>query len=335
MAKFQSRITVRRYLQRENFAYVPLVLTIKRIYNKFLETCSVKHHDNPGRPAVATTEKINEITEILATTPINSVRLVSQQVNLSKSVIHRTMKNILKYKPYKMHLIQQLYDEDQDLRVELCELLMPILEHNDNDGLIFFSDEASFHVLRLVNKHICRIWSEKNPFVTIDIATNSSKVSVWCAMSSKQIIEPFFFNDETVTEGNYLEMLQNYFYPILQNKRLTKSITFQQNGAPAHFSKAVRSWLNKVFDGRWIGRCGLISWTPRSSDLTSLNFYLWGHLKTNVYKTPVQALDDLKTRITKEIKIIKKETLRDVFSEIVKRLNFCIEVKGSTFEQYL
>ncbi|CAF1257788.1 unnamed protein product [Rotaria sordida] len=145
MAKFQSRITVRRHLQRENFAYVPLVLTIKRIYSKFLETCSVKHHDNPGRPAAATTEKINEITEILATTPINSVRLVSQQVNLSKSVVHRTMRNILKYKPYKMHSTQQLYDEDQDLRVEMCEILTPVLEHNDNDGLIFFSDEASFH----------------------------------------------------------------------------------------------------------------------------------------------------------------------------------------------
>ncbi|CAF1254874.1 unnamed protein product [Rotaria sordida] len=116
---------------------------------------------------------------------------------------------------------------------------------------------------------------------------------------------------------------------------MTINTIYGKDEAPAHSSKAVRSWLNKVFDGRWIGRGGLISWTPRSSDLTSLDFYLWGHLETNVYKTPVQALDDLKTRITKEIEIIKKETLRDVFSEIVKRLNFCIEVKGSTCEQYL
>jgi hypothetical protein len=55
----------------------------------------------------------------------------------------------------------------------------------------------------------------------------------------------------------------------------------------------------------------------------------------DIYKTPVQDLNDLKTRIANEIKIIKKEILRDVFSEIVKRLNFCIEVEGNTFEQYL
>ncbi len=102
-----------------------------------------------------------------------------------------------------------------------------------------------------------------------------------------------------------------------------------------HFSKEVRSWLNKVFDGRWIGRGGPISWAPRSSDLTPLDFFLWGHLKTNVYKTPVRDLNDLKTRIANEIKIIKNETLSDVFSEIVKRLNFCIEVEGNSFEQYL
>ncbi len=47
-----------------------------------------------------------------------------------------------------------------------------------------------------------------------------------------------------------------------------------------------------------------------------------------------QDLDDFKTRITEEIKIIKKETLPDYFWTY-KRLNFCIIVKGITFEQYL
>ncbi len=51
--------------------------------------------------------------------------------------------------------------------------------------------------------------------------------------------------------------------------------------------------------------------------------FLGGYPKTIVYKkTTVEDLDDLKTRITVEIKIIKKETLRDVFLETVKRLIF-------------
>ena len=121
MAKLESPTLVRRQLQRENVGDVPTVLTIKRIYDKFLETGSVKDRDRSRRPASVTPEKVAEISEVLAATPMTSVRRVSQEVNLSKSVVHRTMRNILKYKPYKVHLTQKLYDEDQDLRVEICE----------------------------------------------------------------------------------------------------------------------------------------------------------------------------------------------------------------------
>jgi len=36
----------------------------------------------------------------------------------------------------------------------------------------------------------------------------------------------------------------------------------------------------------------------------------------------------------KDIKVIKKDTLNNVFNGIVKRLEFCIDVNGNTFEQY-
>jgi hypothetical protein len=136
-------------------------------------------------------------------------------------------------------------------------------------------------------------------------------------------------------------MLKNYFYPTIQRKRLTNKIIFQQNRAPPHFSKQVRVWLNEKFDERWIGRGGPISWVPRSSDLTPLDFYLWGYvktfdvLKTIVYKTTINDTDDLKNRIEREIKGIKKDTLNNVLNGIVKRLNFCIDVNGDTFELYI
>jgi hypothetical protein len=130
-------------------------------------------------------------------------------------------------------------------------------------------------------------------------------------------------------------MLQNFFCPFLQKKKLTRRIIFQQDGASVHFAKAVRSWLNDKFDDRWIGRGGPIPWAPRSPDLTPLDFFLWGHIKTNIYKTRIKDLDDLKTRITQEIQLIEKKTLHNVFLEIGKRLNFCISLEGNTFEEYL
>jgi hypothetical protein len=244
------------------------------------------------------------------------------------------MRGVLGFKPYKMHLTQQLYDEDKDLRVEMAELLLPILNDSSNDGLIFFSDEATFHISGIVNKHNCRIWSENNPFMTAEVAMNSPKLTVWCAMSSNEIVGPFFFEEPTVDSDDYLNMLKNFFYPFLQRKKITNKIIFQQDGASIHFAKAVRSWLNEKFDNRWIGRGGEISWAPRSPDMTPLDFFLWGHIKTNIYKTNVRDLDDLKSRISQEILAIKKETLHHVFLEVEKRLNFCISVQGDTFEQY-
>ncbi|CAF2091164.1 unnamed protein product [Rotaria magnacalcarata] len=103
---------------------------------------------------------------------------------------------------------------------------------------------------------------------------NTAKINVWCGMSNKQIIGPYFVEDETVNGRNYLDMLKDYFYPIIQRKRLHNKIIFQQDGAPAHFSKEVRELLNEKFDGRWIDRGGTISWAPRSPDLTPLDFFM-------------------------------------------------------------
>ena len=66
-----------------------------------------------------------------------------------------------------------------------------------------------------------------------------------------------------------------------------------------------------------------------------LDFYLWGHLKSNVYKSPMKDIDELKMRINMEIKSISKETLYNVFLNVVKRMNLCISVDDDHFEHLL
>jgi hypothetical protein len=70
-----------------------------------------------------------------------------------------------------------------------------------------------------------------------------------------------------------------------------------------------------------------------------LIWFLWNFSsgvisKTNIYKTNVRDLDDLKNRISQEILAIKKEILHNVFLKVEKRLNFCISVQGDIFEKY-
>ncbi|KAJ4436812.1 hypothetical protein ANN_16944 [Periplaneta americana] len=52
-------------------------------------------------------------------------------------------------------------------------------------------------------------------------------------------------------------------------------IHFLHDGAPAHFSRTARRYLDRRFPDRRIGRGGPIAWPPCSPDLNPLDFYLW------------------------------------------------------------
>jgi hypothetical protein len=67
----------------------------------------------------------------------------------------------------------------------------------------------------------------------------------------KKCTDKFFFAEETVTGMTYLDMLQLWPVPQLQN---IPTFIFQQDGSSAHFLCEVRQYLNAVLPGRWIGR---------------------------------------------------------------------------------
>ena len=73
--------------------------------------------------------------------------------------------------------------------------------------------------------------------------------------------------------------------PQLQEK--SEDFIFQQDGAPPHFHFDVRAHLIVNLPGRWIGRdshneSSLLTWPPRSPDLTPCDFFLWGYIKDHM-----------------------------------------------------
>lgn len=332
MAKFESPVVVRRKLQVEFGNKTPSEVSIKAIFDRFCETGTVEDRARSERPSKVTEEKMYEVREVLEE-PQSSVRSVATACSIPKTTAYRIMTDYLLLKPYKVQFVQELYEENLQDRVEMCTTLLPMLEDEDIQENLFFSDEATFYLNALVNKRYIRYWSENNPHVTIERVMKSPRLNVWCAMSKNQLIRPFLFQDDTVDgKKNYLSMLQNFFHPEIKRPRKFRSIIFQQDGAPSHFARDVRQYLDHQFPGRWIGRGGSIRWAPCSPDLIPLDFFLWGHLKNNVYKTPIKDLAQLKTKIKNEIESISSETLCDVFKNISKRMKLCIEVDGNHFE---
>jgi hypothetical protein len=75
-------------------------------------------------------------------------------------------------------------------------------------------------------------------------------------------------------------------------------------------------------------------WPPRSPDITPLDFFLWGYVKSNVFRTPVNRLDDLKTRIRNAISAIPKDMLHRTWQELEYRLDVLRATKVAHIEGY-
>ncbi|GFT45286.1 putative RNA-directed DNA polymerase from transposon BS [Trichonephila clavipes] len=198
---------------------------------------------------------------------------------------------------------------------------------------ILFSDEAHFWLNGYVNKQNCRIWSEANPQVYVETPLHPEKLTVWCALWAGGIIGPYFFkNDEghnvTVNGDRYRAMITNFFIPELNNHDV-QELWFQQDGATCHTARATIDLLKDTFGDRLISRFGPVNWPPRSCDLTPLDYFLRGYVKSLVYADKPQTLDHLEDNIRRVIADIRPQMLEKVIENWTSRLDYIRASRGS------
>ncbi|GFV94844.1 transposable element Tc3 transposase [Trichonephila clavipes] len=198
---------------------------------------------------------------------------------------------------------------------------------------ILFSNEAHFWLNGYVNKQNCRIWSEANPQVYVETPLHPEKLTVWCALWAGGIIGPYFFkNDEghnvTVNGDRYRAMITNFFIPELNNHDV-QELWFQQDGATCHTARATIDLLKDTFGDRLISRFGPVNWPPRSCDLTPLDYFLWGYVKSLVYADKPQTLEHLEDNIRRVIADIRPQMLEKVIENWTSRLDYIRASRGS------
>lgn len=91
-------------------------------------------------------------------------------------------------------------------------------------------------------------------------------------------------------------MLKDQIIPLIAERAGDNfgKVWYQQDGAPPHYGRAVRDYLDETFPNRWISRRGAIEWPATSPDLTPLDYFLWGYLKRKIYFTEPNDLEDLR-----------------------------------------
>lgn len=341
MAHGNAQAARRMYQARYPQRVVPDVKTFINIHLRLCENGSFKRTtDIPGRPATVRTVAIEEaVLNKIEGDPQISTRKISRELNITHTIVWQVLRSYQLY-PYHMQRVQALLSRDFLPRVDLCIWLRNrLIRTPDFLSHVLFTDEASFSRDAIINFHNNHIWAEDNPNAIIE---NHSQVqfslNIWVGIIGDHLVGPCIL-PQRLTGEEYRRFLEYKLPELLEEVDLEtrNRMWFMHDGAPAHFSLITRQFLDGKYPNRWIGRAGPQLWPPRSPDLNPLDYFLWGHLKSLVYRTPVQNIEDLRNRIFESCSIIKQTPgiFERVRQSMLRRIDVCIAVGGAHFQQLL
>ncbi|CAH2000968.1 unnamed protein product [Acanthoscelides obtectus] len=169
--------------------------------------------------------------------------------------------------------------QDLDVKPYKIQLVQELKPHDLPQRFQF----AHFWLNGYVNKQNCRIWSEDQPEALQELPMHPEKITVWCGLQAGGIIGPYFFKDDngrnvTVNGERYQLDLADMW--------------FQQDGATCHTAHETMALL--------------------SCDLTPLDYFLWGHVKANIYGDKPATIDALEANIEAFIREIPADMLERV-----------------------
>ncbi|GFY19156.1 DUF4817 domain-containing protein [Trichonephila clavipes] len=148
-----------------------------------MTTGSVEHKKGYGRPRTSE-ESVERIRETFRRSPTKSVRQASREI---------------------LHAIKP---DDYAKRYGFAVGMLHCLDADEHFlNRILFSDESTFYVSGMVNKHNVRFWGSEQPYAVRELQRSSEKVNVWCGLLHDRILGPFFL-EKTVTSSTYLDTLR-------------------------------------------------------------------------------------------------------------------------------
>ncbi|UYV85194.1 hypothetical protein LAZ67_X004905, partial [Cordylochernes scorpioides] len=310
-------------------------LTSWRMIKFFEKTGSLEAKPRSGRPStrksVAVTVSQNvEAIETLSTYGEVSARQVSRQTGISYGTVWRALRIFLKKYPYKIQRFHELKVGDFEKRQEFAAWVFRQIDIDENWlSNVLWTDEAHFSLNGEVNTQNSRIWATENPRIFTEMPLHQPRVTVWYGFTSSFIIGPFFFEEingrtfktVSVTGERYVQLLREKVIPILQDRQALSEITFMQDGGPPHISRGAKQLLKDTFgEDRVISRHFIHQWPSRSPDLTPCDFWLWGYIKSRVYRCRPTTLAMLKASIRRHVSSISSDILFNAVQSVIYRL---------------
>ncbi|GBN85368.1 hypothetical protein AVEN_140277-1 [Araneus ventricosus] len=118
-----------------------------------------------------------------------SARAVSRDLPLPWSTVQNVLRYIVKWYPYKIHVVQALKPADPDKRYQL--FLARIVIDNLWPRNTLWSDEEHFTLDGAVNTQNCRIWGTERPNIVKKQSLHPYYIPVWGSFTADFILGHF------------------------------------------------------------------------------------------------------------------------------------------------
>lgn len=331
------------YISRYPGRRVPDASVFNRAYRRLRETGTVsRRRTDLGRPRVNNIEEEqdNEIIRRFRLDPTTSTHAVARALGLSPWKVWYTVNTVGLY-PYHYTPVHVIEEGDPVRRLDFCRFMLNAdLEDPSFLRNILWTDESKFSKDGITNYHNAHYWAPKaqrNPNVKrIKGSQRRFSLNVWMGIISNHLVGPYFL-PENLNGEHYENFLKENFMELLHDLplNLRRDMWFQHDGCPAHFRRSVRVWLDSNFNNKWIGRGGPVPWPARCPDLTPMDFYVWGHMKSLVYKEnhPITSVEVLRQRILDAANEIRRGlTTVVVKSGLRRRMRECVRNGGGHVE---
>lgn len=251
----------RLYAQKFPGRRQPEDRSLQKLKDRFERTGNVAYEKTPREKSTLNEENQMAIALAVVEDPELSVREISRALEIKKSSVNKCIK-LNKFHPYRSQLHQELVEEDFARRINFCHWAHNKLTTNEDFfKYVLFTDEATFHRSGFTNRHNFHYYDTQNPHVVlVQNYQHKWSVNVWGGIVNDYVIGPHFFEGH-LTGAAFLDFLRNEFPRLIEHVPdfIKNQMWLQLDGAPPHYSREVRQWIDQQFPERWIGRGGMIN----------------------------------------------------------------------------
>nr|QXJ78551.1 putative DD34D transposase [Meitanaphis flavogallis] len=287
-----------------------------------------------GRPLTTTIdENLVRVRELLNTDRRLSVRLVSQTLNIPKSIVHEIVMNNLQMRKVCAKLVPKVLTDDQrSRRLETCQELWSLCESDPHflDNVITGDESWVFEYDPETKRQSAEWHTLASPRpMKARMSKSKIKTMVIVFFDIRGLVHHEFVpHGTTINAKFYVEVLKRLKRRVHRVRlEITDNWKLHHDNASAHTAFHVTQFLAA-------SKVPTIPQPPYSPDLAPLDFFLFPRLKTPMKGNHFRTVDKVKEACTRTLKDIPEEAYHDAFNAWKSRWKRCIDTGESYFETF-